>query len=299
MFNNLNRIHTFIAVIESGSFTKAAERLFISKAMVSIHVKSLEDSLKVPLLIRNSRGFVMTEAGELLYNDFKDIFSNIQTTLEKVTDKHYSLSGNLKISSTVEFGETFLIPIIADFCHSHPEMNISFYADSSLNELVSEQIDLAVRLGTLNDSSLKSRKLVNYNIIMVASSDWFKNNPLSSIEHLNSADWIANSNLQTPTQWTLRNKSNHEFKLKATAKFNSNSSTSIKSMVKSGLGIAILPEWVIRKELENGDFVQLFPEWSLPKQDVSVVFAGDHRIRLKCRSFIDHLAQNISLKMTY
>ncbi|ASA58229.1 LysR family transcriptional regulator [Vibrio gazogenes] len=294
MFNNLKRIHIFITVVESGSFSKAADRLFISKAMVSIHIKSLEDSLKVPLLIRNSRGFVMTEAGELLYNDFKETFSNIQTSLDNVVEKHHSLTGNLRISSTVEFGEVFLIPIIADFCQSHPDINISFHADSSLNKLVNEQIDLAVRLGALNDSSLKSRKIGHYNIIMVASSQWLLKNPLTSLEDVNSAHWIANSNLKNPTQWTFHNKDNHAFKVNATAKFSTNSSISIKSMVKSNLGIAILPEWIIKKELTDGDFVHLFPDWSLPKQDISVVFTGDHRVRLKCRSFIDHLVHHIN-----
>ena len=293
MLNNLSRIHTFITVIDSGSFTKAADRLFISKAMVSIHIKSLEDSLKVPLLIRNSRNFVMTEAGELLYNDFKDIFSNIQTSLENVVEKHHSLTGNLRISSTIEFGESYLIPLIADFCKSHPEMTINFHADSSLNKLVNEQIDLAVRLGVLKDSSLKSRKLTDYNSIMVASSNWLTNNSLNSIEDVNTAQWIANSNLKTPTQWTLYDKNNNEFKLKSKAKFSANSSIAIKSMVKSDLGIAILPEWIIKKELADGDFIQLFPNWHLPKQDISVIFTGDHRVRLKCRTFIDHLVKHI------
>ncbi|WP_366925759.1 LysR family transcriptional regulator [uncultured Pantoea sp.] len=91
MFNHLNRIQTFIAVVDCGSFTRAAERLFISKAMASIHVKSLEEVLKVQLLIRNSRGITLTEAGEALYRDFCEIFVNIQSSLENVSDSHRSL----------------------------------------------------------------------------------------------------------------------------------------------------------------------------------------------------------------
>ncbi|WP_345865633.1 LysR family transcriptional regulator [Shewanella algae] len=292
VFTNIKRIHTFITVVNSGSFTKAAEQLFISKAMVSVHIKSLEDSLNVPLLIRNSRGFIMTEAGELLYNDFQNIFSDIYSSLGNVVEKHNSLTGHLRISSTVEFGDAFLIPLIGKFCHIHPELNISFHADSSLNKLVNEKIDLAVRLGTLDDSALKSRKLGCFSIMIVCSATWLAQNPLSSLEDLKTAPWIANSNLKTPNQWTLRNGDGQAFKPKFSAKFSANSSIAIRSMVQSNLGIAILPEWVIKEQLQDGEFVTLFPDWRLPKQDISVVFTGDHRVRRHCRSLIDYLVEN-------
>ena len=292
MFNEIKRIHTFITVVDSGSFTKAANQLFISKAMVSIHIKSLEDSLNVPLLIRNSRGFIMTEAGELLYNDFKNIFSDIHSSLDNVVEKHHSLTGHLRVSSTVEFGEVFLIPLIGEFCHVHPELNISFHADSSLNKLLNEKIDLAVRLGTLDDSALKSRKLGSFSTMIVCSANWLAQNPLSSLEDLKTAPWIANSNLKTPNQWTLHSGDKQTFQLKFSAKFSANSSIAIRSMVQSDLGVAILPEWVIKEQLQSGEFVELFPDWCLPKQDISVVFTGDHRVRRHCRLLIDYLVEN-------
>ncbi|CAK6500559.1 HTH-type transcriptional regulator DmlR (plasmid) [Pantoea sp. Nvir] len=295
MFNHLNRIQTFIAVVDCGSFTRAAERLFISKAMASIHVKSLEEVLKVQLLIRNSRGITLTEAGEALYRDFCEIFVNIQSSLENVSDSHRSLSGVLNITSTTEFGENYIIPLIGDFCQLHPNLAINFYADSSLNDLVSDRLDLAIRLGTLRDSELKSRKLASYNILLVASPEWLKNNPLTSVKDLNSAPWIANSNLQTPTQWTLCHKDGTDTEIRAVAKYHSNSSTAIKAMAIAGLGIAVLPEWMVRQEREAGKLIQLFADYALPAQDITIVYAGDHRIRLKCRIFIDFLIKELKI----
>ncbi|QTL39865.1 LysR family transcriptional regulator [Xenorhabdus budapestensis] len=292
-FNHLNRIQTFLAVVDCGSFTRAAERLFISKAMASVHVKSLEEVLNVPLLIRNTRGITLTEAGEVLYNDFQEIFFNIQTSIENISDSHRSLSGTLSITSTAEFGEQFLLPLIGEFCKLHPRLDICYYANSSLNDLVSERLDLAIRLGTLRDSALKSRKLGSYAIVIVASPEWLKNNPIQSVDELNSVPWIANSNLQTPTQWTLHNDRREEFELRAMARYHSNSSSSIKAMTQAGLGVAILPEWMVKKEIAKKELVRLFPDYSLPEQDITIVFAGDHRIRLKCRVFIDYLIQNL------
>lgn len=295
MFNHLNRIQTFISVVDCGSFTKAAERLFISKAMASIHVKSLEEALNVSLLIRNTHGISLTEAGEVLYNDFREIFVNIQTSLENISDSHRSLSGTLSITSTTEFGEYFLLPMISQFCQHHPGLNINYFADSSLNDLVTERLDLAIRLGTLRDSSLKSRKLTSYSIMLVASASWLENNPLAFPEELNVAPWIANSNLQMPTQWLLTKENGQSFEIRAAAKYYSNSSTAIKAMVRSGLGVAILPEWLVRNEIASGELIHLFPEYMLPVQDITIVYAGDHRIRLKCRTFIDYLIQHLKL----
>lgn len=295
MLKHLNRINTFIAVIDCGSFTKAAERLFISKAMVSVHVKTLEEALGVPLLIRNTRGISLTEAGEILHNDFREIFVNIQTSLDNISDSHRSLSGSLNITSTIEFGERYLLPIAGEFCRLNPQLKINFYADSSLNDLVTERMDLAIRLGTLRDSELKGRKLSSYSIILVASSHWLKNNSLANPEDLNNAPWIANSNLQTPTQWTLNHHQQGSVKIRAIARFHSNSSTSIKAMVRAGLGISVLPEWLVREEIASGEFVQLFPEYDLPSQDITIVYADDYRLRLKCRIFIDHLLQNFNI----
>ncbi|HAT23992.1 MAG TPA: hypothetical protein DCS81_06330 [Pantoea septica] len=120
-------------------------------------------------------------------------------------------------------------------------------------------------------------------------------NPLRSIKDLNAAPWIANSNLRTPTQWTLCHKDGASTDIRAIAKYYSNSSTAIKSMAIAGLGIAILPEWMVRKEREEGKLIQLFADYSLPAQAITIVYAGDHRIRLKCRVFIEFLIKKIKI----
>ncbi|MCG3469476.1 LysR family transcriptional regulator [Xenorhabdus bovienii] len=295
MNNQLNRIQTFIAVVDCGSFTRAAERLLISKAMTSIHVKRLEESLNVPLLIRNSRGVALTEAGQLLYNEFSEIFINIQSSLDNVAEQYLSLSGTLRITSTIEFGDRFLLPLIGEFCKIHPQLNISYNAGSALNDLISDRLDLAIRLGVLRDSSLKSRKIADYKIYLVASPDWLEKNKLESVNDLRGVDWIANSNLQTPTHWELSHLTLPSIDIRAKARFNTNSSTSIKTMAIAGFGVTVLPEWMIETELKSGNLVRLFPEYSLPKQPVTIVFPNGHKIQRKCRVFIDYLVEKIKL----
>ncbi|AOM41698.1 LysR family transcriptional regulator [Xenorhabdus hominickii] len=292
---HLNRIQTFLAVVECGSFTRAAEHLFISKAVASIHVKTLEEALNVPLLIRNTRGIALTEAGKEFYQDFKAIFDNIQNAFDHVTERHHSLAGRLRITSTTEFGEKFLLSLISQFCALHPQLEVSYFADSALNDLITERIDLAIRLGTLNDSSLKSRRLASFDIKLVASPSWLKQNPITIPIELNKVNWIANSNLEHPTHWELKHPIHSSINIRGKAKYISNTSSAIRSLAISGLGVAVLPEWIVDKDLESGNLVTLFPEYRLPKQDVTVIFPNNTQILRKSRVFIDFLLETLTI----
>lgn len=295
MHSQLNRIRTFMAVVDAGSFTRAAERLLISKSMASVHVKSLEEHLGIALLVRNPRGLSMTEAGEALYRDFTHIFGSIQQSLDSVAEHHHSLSGTLRLTATAEFGERFILPLLGKFCRAHPRLKVSYHADSSLNDMISERLDLAVRLGRLQDSSLRSRRLARFDILLVAAPRWLEHHPLNAVADLNGADWIANTNLKAPTHWVLRHSSQPDFTLRATARFHANSSAAIRAMTLAGLGVAILPKWMVDEDIEQGRLVQLFPEYCLPRQDVTLLFPGDHKVHRKCRVFIDFLVQHLRL----
>lgn len=291
----LNRIQTFLAVVECGSFSRAAEQLYISKSVASIHIKALEEELRVPLLIRNTRGFALTEAGKVFYDDFKAIFSDIRTALEHVSDRHLQVSGSLRVTSTAEFGERFLLPLITRFCTNNPELEVGYFADSSLSDLVTDQIDLAIRLGTLEDSGLKSRRLARYNLKLVASPTWLQQHPLDSVTQLSDVAWIANSNLQYPTRWLLHGPGGEPLTVRGRARYVSNAPPAICQMALAGLGVAVLPEWTAREPLAAGQLVELFPDYRLPSQDITAVFHNNGALPRKSRLFVDYLVENLSL----
>ncbi|WP_338804337.1 LysR family transcriptional regulator [Xenorhabdus griffiniae] len=290
---HLNRIQTFITIVECGSFTRAAETLFISKAVASIHVKTLEEDLNIPLLVRNTRGIALTEAGREFYEDFKKIFNNIQDAFDNVAERHHSLAGKLRITSTVEFGEKFLLPLISQFCKIYPQLEVGYFADSTLNDLITERIDLAIRLGILNDSTLKSRHLATYKIKLVAAPDWIEQNSVIEPIDLNKVNWIANTNLQNPTQWELNHPIYPKINVRGKVKYASNNISAIRSLTLSGLGVSILPEWFINGDIASGTLVELFPEYHLPKQEISIVFPNNVQLQRKNRLFIDYLLENL------
>ncbi|TFB45295.1 LysR family transcriptional regulator [Pseudomonas sp. F01002] len=295
MHTHLNRVQTFLAVVDFGSYTKAANYLSISKAMASLHVKALEDVLSATLLIRNTRNISLTEIGQDFYEEFKGIVADIDNAFDNVLKGHNRVSGKLRFSSTSEYGEAYILPLIPQFIERYPEIKLCYNFNSSLNDLVAEKLDLVIHLGNLADSAFKSRKLADYEIVLVATETFLARHPVQNPQDLNSVPWIANSNLQAPTQWSLRHPQLGAVEINGINQFESNSSTAIRSMTLSSLGVSVLPAWVVKDDIASERLIRLLPDYSLPSQSVNVVFPNSPHLPHKSRAFIDflllHLAQ--------
>ncbi|QXI20059.1 LysR family transcriptional regulator [Pseudomonas hamedanensis] len=293
MHTHLNRVQTFLAIVELGSFTKAASHLNLSRAMVSLHIKALEAALSTTLLMRNSRVVSLTEAGQSFYNEFKIIVADIDTAFDRVMHGASRVSGTLRISSTSEYGERFILPLIPLFTERYPDIRLCYDFNSSLNDLLGERLDLVIRLGSLADSSFKSRKLADYEIVLVATEKFLARHPLREPQDLNALPWIANSNLQAPAQWVLRDGLGEGIEVNGSRHFESNSSTAIRSMTLSSLGVSVLPVWMVESDIASGRLLRVLPEYSLPSQPISLVFPDTPHLPRKSRVFIDFLMAHL------
>ncbi|MCD9569102.1 LysR family transcriptional regulator [Pseudomonas protegens] len=289
----LHRVQTFLAVVDFGSYTRAAQYLGISKAMASLHIKALEQALASTLLIRTTRQVTLTEIGQALYDEFKGIVANIDTAFDNVLHGRDRVSGKLRISSTAEYAETFVLPILPLFTARYPEVRLSYHFNSSLNDLVAEKLDLVIRLGYLADSGFKGRQLADYAIALVASPALLKDRQVTQPEELDAWPWIGNSNLGGPPGWTFSHPRRGEVEVKVSPGHESNSATAIRAMALAGLGLAVLPEWMVLDDLGNGRLVRVLPEYRLATQPVHVLFPNSAHLPRKSRVFIDFLAEHL------
>ena len=289
----LHRVQTFLAVVDFGSYTRAAQYLGISKAMASLHVKTLEQALASTLLVRTTRQVTLTETGEDLYHEFKGIVANIDTAFDNVLHGRNRVSGKLRISSTAEYAETFVLPILPLFTARYPEVRLSYHFNSSLNDLVAEKLDLVIRLGHLADSGFKGRKLADYAIALVASPALLQGRELQRIEDLSALPWIGNSNLAGPPGWTFSHPRRGEVEVKVSPGHESNSATAIRALALAGLGLAVLPEWMVLDDLGSGRLVRVMPQYGLAPQPVHVLFPNSAHLPRKSRVFIDFLAEHL------
>ncbi|MEL7551073.1 LysR substrate-binding domain-containing protein [Pseudomonas protegens] len=289
----LHRVQTFLAVVDFGSYTRAAQYLGISKAMASLHIKALEQALTSTLLIRTTRQVTLTETGQALYDEFKGIVANIDTAFDNVLHGRDRVSGKLRISSTAEYAEAFVLPILPLFTARYPEVRLSYHFNSSLNDLVAEKLDLVIRLGHLADSGFKGRQLADYAIVLVASPALLKDRQVTQPEELDAWPWIGNSNLGGPPGWTFSHPRRGEVEVKVSPGHESNSATAIRAMALAGLGLAVLPEWMVLDDLGNGRLVRVLPEYRLATQPVHVLFPNSAHLPRKSRVFIDFLAERL------
>ncbi len=295
MQNQIDRIRSFIAVVDTGSFTQAAKYLRLSKSMVSIHIKALETELDVSLLNRNTRRFSLTETGEMLYQDFRQVLIQLEQTLDKARLGQQELQGSLRLSSTAEFGEHYILPLLNQFMQLHPKLKVQYAFNSSIEDLINHKLDLAIRLGTLKDSNYRSTKLADYEISLVVSPHLLQKFSIKTINDLSAIPYLANSNLRQSKLSASSEFNTLLSQLAQDAYFETNTIAALKKMVLSHAGMTILPHWYIHQELLEEKLVVLFPELSLLTQSVNIIFPYSEHIPRKTRLFIDYLKENIQL----
>lgn len=290
---HLNRVQTFLAVVDFASYTKAAHYLGMSKAMASLHVKALEQALGSTLLIRSTRRVSLTETGQDFYQEFKGIVASIDNAFDNVLNGHGRVAGTLRFSSTGEYAEKLVLPLLPLFAARHPEVRLSYHFNSSLNDLVAEKLDLVIRLGNLGDSAFKSRKLDEYEIVLVASPAFAQGVAVHVPQDLSRLPWITHNTLQGPPSWTFSHPVRGEVEVTLNSQHESNASTAIRALTLAGLGVAVLPAWMVDDDLAQGRLVRLLPEYGLPRQSVQVVFPNSAHLPAKSRAFIDFLALHL------
>jgi DNA-binding transcriptional LysR family regulator len=166
---NLNRLGMFVAVVEAGSFTAAADTLGTTKAVVSFNLKQLEQELGVALLTRSTRRLALTEAGEGFYAECARLLREADAAVDQARSGQATLAGSLRVTATVDYGNRIVAPALAAFARSHPALRVSYQASSTHADLIGDRLDLAIRVGTLADSSYRATPIGQFKLLLVAS----------------------------------------------------------------------------------------------------------------------------------
>lgn len=295
MQSQIKQIQTFLQVVESGSFTKAADHLNISRAMASIDVKTLEQKLGVSLLVRSTRRLALTEAGQSFYHDFKTIQGQMAQAFERVQQDHHAINGTLRITSTYEFGSQYVLPLIGTFCRQYPALDVHFSFDSSLNDLIHDQLDLVIRLGTLKDSAFKSRTLGHYDIVLVAAPEFVHAHTLTQPQDLQHCPWVIHSALQAHGSWPLSHPTLANASLTPpSGRYVANTASAIRSLTLEALGVSICPFWLVADDLAQGRLIQVLPDYRLPQQSIQLLYPNQAYLPQKTRVFIDFLRAHLN-----
>lgn len=293
---NLQRTAMFVAVADTGSFTAAAEAMGLTKAVVSFNIRQLEDELGVTLLLRSTRRLTLTEAGRLFHQRSVALLKDAERLKDDVRANHAGLTGELRITTTPEYGSQVVVPLLAEFSQQHPDLRVRHVSSSLHADLISERFDVAIRLGTLADSRYHAALITQFTIFPVATPGWLRNHPVESLEQLAKADWIIHERLASPLRWQVNDASGEPatLEIKKASRLFADSAQALMAFALAGCGVALLPEWLVRHALDDGKLVSVLPEYTFARQGIYAVYPDAPHVPAKVRTFIDFMRTRVN-----
>ena len=288
-------ISLFIRVVETGSFSKAAEDLGITQPTATKFVASMEKHLGTLLLHRSTRGVTPTEIGKIYYEKCKNIAREIEEADDLASLMQSKVRGKLTISASVAFGRRVLMPSILEFMSHHPELEVNLNMDDRYINLIEQGVDLAIRMRRLPDSSLGSRFLGLNPWVLVANPDYLSHHPAPiRPADIRKHQALIYTTAQGDQRWSFSNSQKDTEIVEVKGPFTSNNLSSILAAARNGMGIAVLPWYVAYQSVKDKVLEPLMQDWTLPSQEIHAVYSSPKHVPTKVRHCIDWLQGQFS-----
>lgn len=288
--NEIDQLRAFVTLVESHSATQAAEKLGVAVSAVSRRLKDLETQLGVQLIQRTTRKMHLTDTGEKFYRRSRRLLDDLEEAKQEATHADKALTGTLKIATPLSFGVAHLAPAIAVFMHMHPQIRIDLDMSDRRIDLLEEGVDLAIRIGALEDSSLMARKLAAVSHVVCASPDFFslKGEPKTP-EDLIHFPGLCYSNLKQPEIWHYRDKENKSGSVKVPMRMRSTNGDALLEAAIAGLGVLCEPSFIVHGAVERGVLKPVLTDYKWYAMNVYAVYPSTRYVSAKVRIFIDFL----------
>ncbi|MBO6605174.1 MULTISPECIES: LysR family transcriptional regulator [Paracoccaceae] len=290
--DRLTEMEAFATVVDQGGFTDAARKMGISKSAVSKHVSSLETRLGARLLNRTTRRVSPTEIGLAYYDRARRVLNDAGEADALVTAMQSAPSGLLRVSVATDFGVNHLSPVLGQFLHSYPEITVNMILNNRYVELISEGFDMAIRVGDLEDSSLRARKLTETYKRMIAAPSYFEEfGRPEKIDDLNDHKLLHYSNQASGNVWKLTAPSGEKRQVRTAGSLTVNDGQSLLNAAIGGLGIAYLPSFLYADAMRQGLLVDAIPDLPMEVHGIYAVYPPGRYTQPKVRAFIDFLVE--------
>ena len=291
--DRLTEMEAFVQVVDHGGFTEAARRLGLSKSAVSKHVSALEARLAARLLNRTTRRVSPTEVGLAYYDRARAVLDGAAEADSMVTAMQATPQGTLRVSAPVSFGVSQVAPAVAAFLGACPGVDVQMVLEDRFVELLAESYDVAIRVGTLADSSLRARRLTETHGALVASPAYLAaaGTP-RSIDDLGSHQLLHYSHLSSGNFWRLRGPSGEERQIRVGGRLTVNNGEALMRAAEAGLGIALTPDFMLGDALTSGRLVEVLPGRPGGTLGVYAVYPEGRFQQPKLRAFVDVMADH-------
>lgn len=289
MSQDLARIRAFVQVFDAGGFSSAARQHGRSKALLSKYVTDLEDYLGVRLMNRTTRKLSLTEAGEVYYREASLLLQQLDDLDASITEQTTTPRGLLRISAPRNFGERTLAPAIFAYMAKYPAVSLDLRLEDRYVDLVEEGIDVALRISTLQDSSLIARKIADMRLVIAASPDFLRKHGVpEAAEALRSLPCVVDTNIQGQANWRFV-EGGRTVSVHVNGPVRVNSPLAAMEAAIAGLGFAALPSYLAEPAITEGKLRAVLQNSVPDGQTLQAVYPHRRHLAGKVRALIDHL----------
>lgn len=297
--DRLEAMTAFRAVAEAGGFSAASRRLGMPLATVSRKVSDLEAHLGAILLIRSTRRVTLTEVGQQFLLTCQKVLGELDEAERLASGEYRAPRGDLVVSAPIGLGSTYLAPIVTEFLVVYPDINIDLRLSDSIINLTEDQIDVALRIAHLPDSSLIAVKLGVVRHVVCASPAYLdaRGTP-STIADLSKHACVTFTALEAPKEWIFREKG-QTTRIHVKSRFSVSSAGAAVAAAVAGVGIARLLCYQVSKKLAEGDLRLLLRQYEPEPLPVSLVYQGGRLIPQKLKAFMDFVVPRMKLQLVF
>lgn len=288
--DQLGALQVLIAVADTGSFSRAAERLGLSRAMASRHILELEARLGVRLFNRTTRRVALTEQGATFVERCRDVIADLETAEREVTSKAAEPVGRLRVNAPMTFGARYIAPCISDFAMRHPGVSIDLVLNDRFVDLVEEGYDIAIRIGRLTDSSMVARRIGGTRIIAAASPGYLARRGVPQAPaDLTRHDCLHYAYATARNVWMFEDRDGPVAQ-RIDSRVSCNNGDALCQMAMAGLGLVREPDFILGPEIAAGRLVEVLADFAPPAIGIHALHPSGRLVPLKVRAFIDFLA---------
>jgi DNA-binding transcriptional LysR family regulator len=286
--DRLTAMEVFVEVAHSGSFSATADKLDMSRAMVTRYVAELEQWLGARLLQRTTRSVTLTDAGESCLRRSQQMLALKENVEEETAHTGVELRGQLRLTCSTSLAYAQMAAAITDFLQQHPKLKVDLNASESTLNLVEARIDLAIRISAEPDPMLIARTLAPCESVLVASPAYLASHGVpQSPADLSAHRCLSFANFGKSI-WHLRRGLEHQ-PVAVTSNFSANESTALLQAALAGAGIALQPTYLANPHLANGTLQAILPEWTLPTMHIYALYPSRKNLTPAVRALVDFL----------
>lgn len=295
--SKLLSMKVFCCAADTLNFSRTAENLNYSPAMVSKHIAGLEDHLGVRLFTRSTRKIRLTAQGRLYHQQCQKLLYSLEEIESRIRTENQMPSGTLRISLPADFGVAAIAPLLAGFIEAYPDIRIDSIYNERCVDSVAEGFDLVILKGNrLPDSSLVATRVGVIHMVLCASPEYLERHPaIEEVQDLRFHNCIVSSQAFDKSWWHFSGPMGDE-SVKVSGNLRSNSHRAMRLSVLNGLGVAVLPYFLAREHLEHGRLVEVLAGYHAPEIGVHALYPHQAHLPIRVRCFIDYLKQSLDAR---